>query len=259
MTFHHSRCLGKPLHDPRSALANRFFLWWTTLTRGESMSRTHGTKDGPDGRTAGQAYEDLCARLGQERRVLVAFSGGADSALLAVAAHRVLGAAERDRLVETQSVGSPATCCSGCAARARAPLEDVRAEDASFTCAVEALRGDRMLLGRDGDLPGSLSVAEVITDPTDEVDRRCTALRPDDVAKILFTSGSTRSRRSASARTPVAGLLPANAWADKVELARRADLVQQNSVWERSGTRAMIVVPICCRERRLAMRNDDEL
>ncbi|MCW2720266.1 MAG: hypothetical protein JWR81_4088 [Pseudonocardia sp.] len=62
------------------------------LTRGEAMPRNAVT-DGPEGRTAGQAYEDLCARLGQERRVLVAFSGGADSALLAVAAHRVLGAA----------------------------------------------------------------------------------------------------------------------------------------------------------------------
>ncbi len=35
--------------------------------------------------------EVLTARLGQESRLLVAFSGGADSALLAVMAHRVLG------------------------------------------------------------------------------------------------------------------------------------------------------------------------
>ncbi|MBN9099923.1 MULTISPECIES: ATP-dependent sacrificial sulfur transferase LarE [unclassified Pseudonocardia] len=49
--------------------------------------------DRPDRRTAEQGYEDLRARLGRESRVLVAFSGGADSALLAVVAHRVLGAA----------------------------------------------------------------------------------------------------------------------------------------------------------------------
>ena len=39
------------------------------------------------------SYDALCGRLAREHRVLVAFSGGADSALLAVAAHRVLGAA----------------------------------------------------------------------------------------------------------------------------------------------------------------------
>lgn len=43
-------------------------------------------------RTTARAYDDLCERLARESRVLVAFSGGADSALLAVAAHRVLGA-----------------------------------------------------------------------------------------------------------------------------------------------------------------------
>jgi feruloyl-CoA synthase len=34
-------------------------------------------------------------------------------------------------------------------------------------------------------------VADLSADPTPEVGRRCAALRPDDVAKVLFTSGST--------------------------------------------------------------------
>ena len=36
-----------------------------------------------------------------------------------------------------------------------------------------------------------LPLAEFGAEPTDEVDRRCAALRREDVAKILFTSGST--------------------------------------------------------------------
>jgi ATP-utilizing enzymes of the PP-loop superfamily len=44
-------------------------------------------------RTVEQMHAALCARLAREERLLVAFSGGADSALLAVVAHRVLGAA----------------------------------------------------------------------------------------------------------------------------------------------------------------------
>ncbi|PRY50158.1 trans-feruloyl-CoA synthase [Geodermatophilus tzadiensis] len=69
----------------------------------------------------------------------------------------------------------------------------VVAEDASFAAAVAAVAGGRPVLSRDGDVSGSVSVAEFGADPTDEVDRRCAALRREDVAKILFTSGSTGS------------------------------------------------------------------
>ncbi len=69
----------------------------------------------------------------------------------------------------------------------------VVAEDPSFAGAVAAVAGDRPVLSRDGDLPGSTPPAEFGADPTGEVDRRCAAVRREDVAKILFTSGSTGS------------------------------------------------------------------
>jgi feruloyl-CoA synthase len=67
----------------------------------------------------------------------------------------------------------------------------VVAEDASFAAAVAAVAGDRPVLSRDGDLPGSVPAAAFGAEPTPEVDRRCAALLREDVAKILFTSGST--------------------------------------------------------------------
>ena len=74
--------------------------------------------------------------------------------------------------------------------RAMAELVDpglVVAEDASFSRAVAAVAEGRTVLGRDGELtPDSFGAA-----PTAEVDRRCAAIRGTDVAKILFTSGST--------------------------------------------------------------------
>src|SRR4051812_37436008 len=73
--------------------------------------------------------------------------------------------------------------------RAMADLVDpglVVAEDASFARAVDAGGAGRMVLGPLG-TAGEAFGAE----PTGEVDRRCAAIRPTDVAKILFTSGST--------------------------------------------------------------------
>ncbi len=67
----------------------------------------------------------------------------------------------------------------------------VVAEDPSFAPAVEAVARERPVLSRDGDLPGSVPLAAFGADPGDEVDRRCAAVRREDVAKILFTSGST--------------------------------------------------------------------
>ncbi|MGY1631415.1 AMP-binding protein [Geodermatophilus sp. SYSU D01186] len=78
--------------------------------------------------------------------------------------------------------------------RAMADLVDpglVVAEDASYDRAVAAVAGERPVLSRDGDVAGSIPVAAFGAEPTAEVDRRCAALRRDDVAKILFTSGST--------------------------------------------------------------------
>ncbi|WP_216870809.1 AMP-binding protein [Modestobacter excelsi] len=65
------------------------------------------------------------------------------------------------------------------------------AEDTSFDRAVTAVRGQRVVLSRDGDIAGSIPLAGFGADPTAEVDRRCAALGRGDLAKILFTSGST--------------------------------------------------------------------
>ncbi len=76
--------------------------------------------------------------------------------------------------------------------RAMADLVDpglVVAEDGSFAAAVAAVGEGRTILTGDGELTPDAFGA----DPTDEVDRRCAAIRPTDVAKILFTSGSTGS------------------------------------------------------------------
>ena len=76
--------------------------------------------------------------------------------------------------------------------RAMADLVDpglVVAEDASYAGAVAAVGEGRTVLSPA--LPGALHPDDLAAEPTDEVDRRCAALRRDDVAKILFTSGST--------------------------------------------------------------------
>ncbi|GAA4789306.1 feruloyl-CoA synthase [Actinomycetospora chlora] len=61
----------------------------------------------------------------------------------------------------------------------------VVAETPEFAAAVAAVGGE-VVLG-----PGGLSVDDLAAEPTPAVDERCAALRPDTVAKVLFTSGST--------------------------------------------------------------------
>src|SRR3954470_21308983 len=78
--------------------------------------------------------------------------------------------------------------------RAMAELVDpglVVAENAAFAGAAAAVGKGRTLLSPDAGLAGALHPDDLAAEPTSEVDRRCAALRPDDVAKILFTSGST--------------------------------------------------------------------
>jgi feruloyl-CoA synthase len=83
-------------------------------------------------------------------------------------------------------------------AKLRSMVQAVRpglvvAEDASFAPAVAAVADGRPVLSRDGDMAGSVPPADFDRAPTDEVDRRCAALRREGIAKILFTSGSTGS------------------------------------------------------------------
>jgi feruloyl-CoA synthase len=92
--------------------------------------------------------------------------------------------------------------------RALADLADpglVVAEDTSFARAAEAVGGGRVVLGP----AGQLSQEDLGADPTAEVDRRCAALRPDDIAKIMFTSGSTGSPKGV---LNTHGMLAANLW-----------------------------------------------
>ncbi|WP_308115182.1 MULTISPECIES: ATP-dependent sacrificial sulfur transferase LarE [unclassified Rhodococcus (in: high G+C Gram-positive bacteria)] len=63
--------------------------------------------------TVSDAAERLTARLAGEEKLLVAFSGGADSALLATAAHRVLG----DRAVAVTAVSASLPSAERAAAR----------------------------------------------------------------------------------------------------------------------------------------------
>ncbi len=78
--------------------------------------------------------------------------------------------------------------------RAMAGIVDpglVVAEDASYAPAAAAVGQGRTVLSRSGDIPGSLRLEDMAGEPSAEIDRRCQALRREDVAKILFTSGST--------------------------------------------------------------------
>ena len=67
----------------------------------------------------------------------------------------------------------------------------VYAQDPSFVQALDVVRETRQVILAAGDVDGSLLLADLEEDPTPAVDARVQALRPDSVAKILFTSGST--------------------------------------------------------------------
>ncbi|MCP2300062.1 feruloyl-CoA synthase [Nocardia amikacinitolerans] len=60
-----------------------------------------------------------------------------------------------------------------------------------FEAATAAIADRRTVVGLDRRMPGTLTLDELAAAPTVHIDRRCAALRSDDVAKILFTSGST--------------------------------------------------------------------
>jgi uncharacterized protein len=81
----------------------------------ESMGRESGGSRDPHekGRTAEMSLARLVARLEQESRLLVAYSGGADSALLATVAHQVLG----DRAIAVTAVSASLPFAERAAAR----------------------------------------------------------------------------------------------------------------------------------------------
>ncbi|SDD30442.1 feruloyl-CoA synthase [Geodermatophilus telluris] len=149
---------------------------WARLTWGEARAQ------------ADRLAQGLLDRDLADRPVLV-LSGNSRLHLVVALAAMTVGAP-----VVPTSVAYSLQSTDHAKLRAMADLVEpglVVAEDAAFAPAVAAVAGDRPVLARDGDLPGSVAVGSFGAEPTAEVDRRCAALRRDTVAKILFTSGST--------------------------------------------------------------------
>ncbi|SFL44263.1 feruloyl-CoA synthase [Geodermatophilus ruber] len=149
---------------------------WARLTWGEAREQ------------ADRLAQGLLDRGLADRPVMV-LSGNSRLHLVVLLAAMTVGAP-----VVPTSVAYSLQSADHAKLRAMAELAEpglVVAEDASFAAAVTAVAGDRAVLSRDGGVPGATTPEEFGAAPSPEVDRRCAGLRRDDVAKILFTSGST--------------------------------------------------------------------
>ena len=172
----HSFRAGSDAHPERMLVAERSGDRWIASTWGEMRAQVDRVAQG------------LLDRGLTDRPVMV-LSGNSPLHLVVTLAAMTVGAP-----VVPTSVAYALQSADHANLRAMADLVDpglVVAEDASFARAVAAVRDGRTVLSRDGDVPGSVSVADLCADPTADVYQRCTALRREDVAKILFTSGST--------------------------------------------------------------------
>jgi feruloyl-CoA synthase len=172
----HSFRAHSEAHPDRLLIAERMAESWARTTWGELRAQVDRLAQG------------LIERGLADRPVMV-LSGNSGLHLAVMLAAMTVGAP-----VVPTSVAYSLQSADHAKLRAMAELADpgvIVAEDVSFTPAVEAVRTDRVVLSRGGDIPGSIPLAEFAADPTGEVDRRCADLRREDVAKILFTSGST--------------------------------------------------------------------
>jgi feruloyl-CoA synthase len=172
----HSFRAGSEAHPDRLLLAERAEEDWTRLTWGEARARADALAQG------------LLDRGLADRPVMV-LSGNSRLHLVVGLAAMTIGTP----LVPT-SVAYSLQSADHAKLRAMADLVDpglVVAEDASFAGAVAAVARGRTVLSPDAALSGALHTDDLAATPTDEVDRRCAALRREDIAKILFTSGST--------------------------------------------------------------------
>jgi len=172
----HSFRAGSEAHPDRLLLAERAGENWARLTWGEARAQ------------ADELAQGLLERGLADRPVMV-LSGNSRLHLVVALAAMTVGAP-----VVPTSVAYSLQSGDHAKLRAMADLVDpglVVAEDASFAAAAAALGDGRAVLSPDGALSGALHPDDLAATPTDEVDRRCAALRREDVAKILFTSGST--------------------------------------------------------------------
>src|SRR3954451_2061168 len=167
----HSFRAGSEAHPDRLLLAERAGDDWVRLTWGEARAQVDRLAQG------------LLDRGLADRPVMV-LSGNSRLHLVVALAAMTVGAP----LVPT-SVAYSLQSADHAKLRAMADLVDpgvVVADDASFAQALRAVGAGRTVLG-----PLGTALEEFGADPTPEVDGRCAALQPGDVAKILFTSGST--------------------------------------------------------------------
>jgi feruloyl-CoA synthase len=172
----HSFRAGSEAHPDRLLLAERRGEDWARLTWGEARAQVDALAQG------------LLDRGLADRPVMV-LSGNSRLHLVVALAAMTVGAP----VVPTSVAYSLQSTDHG-KLRAMADLVDpglVVAEDAAFAGALAAVAAGRTVLSPDAALPGALHPDDLPATATGEVDRRCAALRPDDVAKILFTSGST--------------------------------------------------------------------
>ena len=163
-------------HPDRLLVAERERDTWAQLSWGQVRTQ------------ADRLAQGLLDRALADRPILV-LSGNSRMHLTVMLAAMTVGAP-----VVPTSVAYSLQSADHAKLRAMAELVDpglVVAEDASFATAVEAVSEGRALLSRDGDVPDSVSLADFGAEPGTEVDRRVAALRREDVAKFLFTSGST--------------------------------------------------------------------
>src|SRR6476469_804449 len=165
---------GSAAHPDRLLVAERVGEAWAGLTWGEARAQVDRLAQG------------LIDRGLADRPVMV-LSGNSRLHLVVALAAMTVGAP-----VVPTSVAYSLQSADHAKLRAMAELVDpglVVAESAAFAGAVAAVAAGRTVLS--DELDGGVHPDDLAAEPTGEVDRRCTALRPDDVAKILFTSGST--------------------------------------------------------------------
>jgi feruloyl-CoA synthase len=175
-TIVHAFRAGSEAHPDRLLIAERAGDDWARLTWGEARQ------------TADRLAQGLLDRGLVDRPVMV-LSGSSRLHLVVLLSAMTVGAP-----VVPTSVAYSLQSADHVKLRGMADLVEpglVVAEDATFAAAAAAVGEGRALLSRDGDLPGSLRLDDLLAEPTEEVDRRCAALRAEDVAKVLFTSGST--------------------------------------------------------------------